>query len=303
MNELKSFEKNVYSQNGEDGVIQEILLRISKEVVLDHWCVEFGAWDGVYLSNTCRLIREDNYRAVLIEGDPARVKQLHENFALRDVSIICQFVSFDGKNTIDNILSTTSIPEDFDFLSIDVDGVDYHIFESIERFRPKVVCIEFNPTIPNSVDFVQDKSFGVKHGSSAQALVRLARTKGYVAVHATECNLIFVRRDLKNIVINNDVDIEDWNFLGNDPTYLFVGFDGSLLSNKSSINFPWHNLDVPINFFQPLPRYLRVFGGDYGLVRSICFAFWTVSRPGRGSRAIRKRGREMIRDKVRRLLQ
>ena len=54
---------NVHSQNGEDGVIAEILDRLPE---LDRWCVEFGAWDGVHLSNTRHLIESRDFGAVLI---------------------------------------------------------------------------------------------------------------------------------------------------------------------------------------------------------------------------------------------
>jgi len=56
---LATFGRNVHSQNGEDGIIAEVLRRISETHELSRWCVEFGAWDGVYLSNTCCLIRNE----------------------------------------------------------------------------------------------------------------------------------------------------------------------------------------------------------------------------------------------------
>ena len=79
LNPLSEFAANTYSQYGEDGILAECLRRISKVAELDRWCAEFGAWDGVHLSNTCRLIREDGYSAVLIEGDPDRFKDLERN--------------------------------------------------------------------------------------------------------------------------------------------------------------------------------------------------------------------------------
>ena len=274
MEDLRLSEHNVYSQNGEDGVVKEIFQRLTKAISTDSWCVEFGAWDGIHLSNTCRLIREEKYKAVLIEGDPKRVEQLFKNFPQDEVIKICRFVGFEGENTIDKILSETPIPEDFDFLSIDIDGVDYYIFESIKNYRPKVICIEFNPTIPNSVDFVQAKNFSVKQGSSAQALTRLASVKGYSLVHATACNLIFVRRDLISLVVEGEKTIENLNLRGNDPTYLFVGYDGTLLSNKNSVRLLWQGCDVAIDSLQPLPKFLRIYGGDYGIFRRLLFALW-----------------------------
>ena len=71
---LLEHSRNVHSQCGEDGVLQEILRLLPDR---DQWCVEFGAWDGKHLSNTCRLIEEEHYHAVLIEGNPVKFRSLH----------------------------------------------------------------------------------------------------------------------------------------------------------------------------------------------------------------------------------
>ena len=173
--------RDVYSQFGEDGIIEGIL----KDMPQNKWCVEFGAWDGIYLSNTCNLIRNRQYRAVLIEADPKRFSELNENIDSSKNILINKFIRFEGHDTLDNTLLQTGIPADFDFLSIDIDGNDYYIFESLSVFRPKVICIEFNPTIPNEVIFVQKRDFRVKHGASAGAIMQLATRKGYALVAAT----------------------------------------------------------------------------------------------------------------------
>ena len=267
MEELKLFSKNIFSQNGEDGVIEELLSRLIKAgVVLDKWCCEFGAWDGVHLSNTCNLIRNHNYSAVLIEGDQVKVDLLNSNFPQPSVIKICKFVHFEGE-TLENILALTPIICDFDFLSIDIDGVDYFIFESLYIYKPKIICIEFNQTIPNSVDFVQQKSFSVKQGSSALAISRLAASKGYQVVFATNSNLILVRNDLVKFVIDSVPSLVELNPAGNNPQYIFVGYDGTILSNKSEINLVWHGLIVDINKIQYLPTFLRKF--DYGIFSKV----------------------------------
>lgn len=63
---LLDYASNIYSQTGEGGVIAKILAMLPET---DHWCVEFGAWDGLFLSNVRRLIEENDYSAILIEGD------------------------------------------------------------------------------------------------------------------------------------------------------------------------------------------------------------------------------------------
>lgn len=270
---LQTFQSNNYSQHGEDGILEEVFSRLREHIPLDNWCVEFGAWDGVFLSNTCHLIRNKGYNAVLIEGNAKRVEQLNRNLPQANVLKICAFVHFAGSSSLDHILATTHIPAEFDFLSIDVDGVDYYILEGLQNFRPKIICIEFNPTIPNAVDFVQPKDFSVKQGSSARAILRLANSKGYQLIAVTGCNLMFVRNDIAIHVVDAVPTLEESNAAGNDPQYLFVGYDGTLLSNKGTVCLPWHSgIKVPLQKIQVLPRLLRVFSGDYGVVRRVAFA-------------------------------
>ena len=159
MEVLGQYSRNEYSQHGEDGIIERLLELISQNSDLDKWCVEFGAWDGVYLSNTCNLIKRADYNAVLIEGNAKKYEELCDNFPQVSVRKFNRFVSLAGKDSLDSILSETDIPSNFDFLSIDIDGCDYHIFDSLEHYIPKTICVEFNPTIPNSIEFVQDQIF------------------------------------------------------------------------------------------------------------------------------------------------
>ena len=69
---LNACSNKIYSQFGEDGIINEILNRIGENNI-DKWCVEFGARDGISDSNTYNLIKNNNYKAVLIEGDKKQI--------------------------------------------------------------------------------------------------------------------------------------------------------------------------------------------------------------------------------------
>jgi hypothetical protein len=281
-NPLSEFQGNVYSQHGEDGVIEEILNRISRTTPLDGWCVEFGAWDGIHLSNSYNLVRNRNYKAVLIEGDRVRYMDLCKNLPSPDIIKVCQFVTFSGESTLDCILNKTPIPTDFDFLSIDIDGCDYYILESLTAYHPKLICIEFNPTIPNDVEFIQPKDFSIKQGSSAKSLLKLATMKGYSLVAVTTCNLFFVRNQYKDSIISaansslhhfrDDADVK---------CYLFCGYDGTVLSNIP-LRMPWHGLQIEGNSLQKLPKFLRRFPGDYNRIQKIAFAvFLAFSSPKR----------------------
>jgi hypothetical protein len=269
---LQTFAANVNSQNGEDGILQEILARLGRVWPLDKWCVEIGAWDGFFLSNTCKLITDGGYSAVLIEGDEVRFRTLCHNMPQPNVHKVCQFVTLEGSATLDEVLKRTPIPRDFDFLSIDIDGCDYFIFESLEQHQPKIICIEFNPTIPNEIDFIQARDFGIKQGTSARPLVALARAKGYTLVAVTLCNLIFVRNELAEAVIGAArADLETLRDDSRFRTFLFVGFDGTILSNKTHIEMPWHHVSYELDRFQQLPKVLRRYSHDYSRLQRLFF--------------------------------
>lgn len=159
--DYSKYARNEYSQFGEDGIIEYIISKLPDK---DKWCVEFGAWDGIYLSNTFNLVKNHGYRPVLIEADKKKFQVLQANMASFEAVLLNKFVSFDGANTLDKILEKIGIPIDFDLLSIDIDGNDYWIFDSIVEFRPKIICIEYNPSIPNSVEYIQPRNFLVKRG-------------------------------------------------------------------------------------------------------------------------------------------
>ena len=109
---LLDYQHNVYSQSGEDGIIEKILNVIPQN---DKWCVEFGAWDGLFLSNTRYLIESKGYSAVLIEADKNKFHKLQRNYSHRDnVITINKFVGFTKDDNLDLILSSTPIPNDFD---------------------------------------------------------------------------------------------------------------------------------------------------------------------------------------------
>lgn len=263
MKALSDFKFNAYSQFGEDGIIKEIFSRLEKSgISLNKWVCEFGAWDGLHLSNTARLIVEEGFSAVLIEGDPDRVKWLSANFPDDRVKKICSFVTHVGETSLEKILSTTNIPPNFDFLSIDIDGMDYYILESLQMYKPKLISIEFNPTIPNMINFVQPENYSLKQGASARAIYELATRMNYSVVAGTHCNLFLLSNEFSQIFDRPLPSLEELVPHGQDVTYLFSGYDGTLLSNKSFIKLGWHG-SFPLSSIQLLPKFLRVYSGDY----------------------------------------
>ena len=266
---LNRFSNKIYSQFGEDGIISEILKRLDKSNH-DKWCVEFGARDGISDSNTLNLIKNYNYKAVLIEGDKKYYKKLCQNFPQNEIIKINKFVDFSGEENLDNLLRVTKIPKNFDFLSIDIDGCDYYVFESLNEYRPKIVCIEFNHLIPNSIEFVQKKDFKVKQGSSAKSLIKLAGKKDYKLVGSSFSNLFFIDKEYFNLVTEKEVLLEDLIDDHEIKNFIFSSYDGTLHTTKP-VKLGWHKIELKNEKIQILPKFLRHFPDDYNFFQKIIF--------------------------------
>ena len=175
--------------------------------------------------------RVSRWGGVLVEADATRFGQLTARYSGRaEVECVCALVELEGDNSLDAILSRSLVPLpcDFDLLSIDVDGADYHVWESLQLYRPRVVVIEFNPTIPNHVFFVQPRDMRVQQGSSLLALTHLSRTKGYELVCTTTYNAFFVREEDYPLFGIPDNTLE---YMHDVPmaTELFQLYDGTLV--------------------------------------------------------------------------
>ena len=241
---LKSFEKNIQSQFGEDGVIEEIFNRIG---TTNKICVEFGAWDGIHFSNAWNLWHNKDWTALLIEGDKAKHELLVSNTKkFNNVHPYLAYVAPEGENSLDSILKKVNFPKDLDMLSIDIDGDDYYILETLNNFKPRLILIEYNPTIPPGLDILQSK--GEYFGSSALSLLKLAHKKGYKLVHMTDTNMFFVsdndflKLDIEEPLLENIFDRKHL-------VYVISSYDGRslLVGNppysvfetiKSSMRFP-----------------------------------------------------------------
>lgn len=277
---LNECASNVTSQYGEDGIIEKVL-----EVIGDNnrWCVEFGAWDGVHFSNTCNLVKSKEYSVVFIEGNTSRIDKINSNYKGYEEKVIAinEFVGFTENDGLDSILKKTPIPVDFDLLSVDIDGNDYHVWDATKHYRPKVVVIEHNPTMSNEVDFVQEKDMDVAHGSSLLSLTRLARGKGYELVAVTLTNAIFV--DAKYFPKFGISDNSLWTMRPEQPrvTHIFNGYDGRVfLRGFGKVN--WHRLKYKESKFQVIPRWLRGNPENYSpLKRRLAIIYRFLVKMGR----------------------
>jgi hypothetical protein len=215
MKTLDAYRRDVYSQNGEDGVIEELLGRLG---IASGTCVEFGAWDGKHGSNTYNLVRK-GWRVVYIEPDRSRFRELEATAKENPGSIaaIHGFVEVEGAMSLDAILSRQAVEAEFGVLSIDVDAEDWRIWRSLTSYFPSVVVIEINSSIPPGIRSVYEPS---RHslGTSFTSMLELGYEKGYrLAAHTG--NMIFVRNHLVDRVqlTSEELDYPEVLF---DPSWL-----------------------------------------------------------------------------------
>lgn len=265
---------NVYSQFGEDTVIEQIFRLLPPPTESDNarYCVEFGAWNGLHLSNTANLILNYGWEGLLVEADSKRFKELQYNFRDKQVKCLNEYIEFEGRNSLDQVLEKSKVPLDFDLLSIDIDGSDYWILDSIVEYQPKVIVMEFNPTIPNSVSFINPRDMKIKQGSSLKAINELAHKKGYAAVATTLCNVFLV--DFKYMKNFQD-EILPLDSI-HEPTLtseFWIGYDGTLFFDKE-INFLWHGIVTDPAELQPIPKLFRKFPEDFTSFQTFCWKAW-----------------------------
>ncbi len=206
MNHYIQYAKNIYSDNGEDGILEQLFSDLE---ITDGIVVEFGAWDGLLGSNTCVLWKERGYSALLMESIGARFNEMKNNVSsYENVETVCCSVRSekDSRWCLDNIISRSKLDftsDTFAVVSIDIDSYDYYIFESMERYLPKVVIVETSSGYKPSESFVTRNA-----GCSLKSVTELGERKGYKLVCHTG-NAIFVRNDLVDKLPDADYSIEN----------------------------------------------------------------------------------------------
>src|SRR3989344_3817275 len=197
---LNKFEYQVYSQNGEDGIIHEIFERIG---VTNKFFFEFGVESGTEC-NTLALLMQ-GWQGCWLDGNSGYVRDARKKFSrFIEVGKLQIKEAFVTAENIEELLRSAGAPKDLDLLSIDIDGNDYWVWKAIADFLPRVVVIEYNamyyPPIEFSVTYDPLRKYvGTSYfGASLSSFEKLGAKKGYklVGCNFTGVNAFFVREDL-----------------------------------------------------------------------------------------------------------
>lgn len=181
---------NKYSQFGEDGMLEAIFEYIGTE---NKWCFEAGAADGIFFSNTRKLI-EEGWQGVLVEMDGDMFDLLSRNCSNKKTVLFNEKLEQRGIHSLDNILTIAYAPINIDLVIIDIDGQDYHVFNACETYKPRVVVIEHAVPPNENENFIPPVGGAGQAGSTA--IAKLMSGKGYKVLIQTGSNTICVRSDL-----------------------------------------------------------------------------------------------------------
>lgn len=184
---LDKYEKKVYSQSGEDGILERIFEKIG---VTNKFLVEFGEPIGGKNSNSANLRINQGWTVLLFDVNPKHEQVFKANITAENINALFE---------------KHKVPKSFDLLSIDIDGNDFWVWKALDenRFQPRVVMIEFNCNFPfyvsRTIAYNPEHKFDRTkyYGASLGALRKLGAFKNYSLIyHTGYLNAFFVLTEL-----------------------------------------------------------------------------------------------------------
>jgi hypothetical protein len=202
---LSDYEFKVFSQWGEDGILQHLTTHLD---IRNRTFIEFGVED--FFESNCRyLLMKDRWHGFVIDGSPANIARLRRSyfFWMYRLESLASFIT---KDNVAALMERSGFGLEPGILSVDVDGVDYHLVEALEQMRPSIMIVEYNGlfghqrnvTVPYDASFQRTQAHpsNLYLGASLPAFVRLLERRGYalVGVNGMGSNAFFVRKELLN---------------------------------------------------------------------------------------------------------
>lgn len=205
INSLRDVEFKVFSQWGDDGIIQWLILNLDLK---EKTFVEFGV-ENYSESNTRFLLMNNNWSGLVMDGSFKKVKQIKNSYYYwkHELTAIASFIDSDN---INKLISSGFSDKKLGLLHIDIDGNDYWIWKAIDVVDPDIVIVEYNSvfgierpiTIPYDKNFIRSAAHPscLYYGTSLKALYILASVKGYAFIGCNSAgnNAYFVKKDLLN---------------------------------------------------------------------------------------------------------
>jgi len=207
---INEFEFRVFSQFGDDGIIQYLIKNIE---IPQKTFIEFGVGD-YFESNTRFLLEKDNWSGLVIDGSYTNIQKIKAAYFFWkfDLSCLAQFIT---KNNISKLLKPyVDKWSGLGLLHIDIDGNDYWIWEKLD-LKPVIVILEYNSlfgfdraiTVPYSDSFQRTKAHhsNLYFGSSLKALYNLSIKKGYdfIGCNSSGNNAYFILKEYMNSNLNS----------------------------------------------------------------------------------------------------
>jgi hypothetical protein len=202
---LSDYEFRIFSQSGEDGIIQFLVsnLRIENRAF-----IEFGTED--FHESNCRfLLIKDDWSGFVIDGSERNMERLRASAFFWRHSLNCRS-AFVTRENIAGLLEESGFSKRPGIVSVDIDGVDYHVLTELAAWSPSIYIVEYNAlfgwrravSVPYDPEFQRSRKHysNLYYGASLSAFAHLLEARGYglVGANSTGNNAFFVRRDLLN---------------------------------------------------------------------------------------------------------
>ena len=205
--DLSDIEFQVYSQWGEDGIIDWL---INKYPEIPKIFLEIGTQDYKE-SNTRFLLINKNWNGFIIEADKAAVEDIKSQriYWKHNLRAINEFIT---KDNINNVIKKFNIPKKIGLLSLDIDGVDYWVLKKLSALDPSIIVCEYNSlfgqkksvTVPYKSNFIRSKEHysNLYYGASINAFIDLMKKKNYflIGTNSAGNNAFFVKKNIWNKV-------------------------------------------------------------------------------------------------------